>query len=204
MEYPIEIEYLKSSEPPSLTSSRGSLVTPSTKLSPMTLRAEFRCTFAKSTTQSASNCVPTDSTTSAPTPQSHYVVAKTKPDDNEIQLYSAIQLYIEVWNSLVVENGLLRHVNGNRHSSCIAVPPNLREGVVSALHLPAYHGFESTLRRVAQRVWWPRVRGHVSTYVRNCEVYDHDKNSNPNPRAALGRLPTDQPFASLYVDIVGG
>ena len=60
------------------------------------------------------------------------------------------------------------------------------------------------MRHVAQRVWWPRVRGDVSTYVRNCEVCDCNRNSNPNPRAALGRLPADQPFASLYVDIVGG
>ena len=60
------------------------------------------------------------------------------------------------------------------------------------------------LRRVSQRFWWPRVRGDVSTFVRNCEVCDRDRNYNPNPRAALGRLPADQPFASLYVDIVGG
>ena len=134
----------------------------------------------------------------------HHVVAKTKPDDVEIQLNPALQSYVEVWNSLIVENGLLRQVNGNRHSLCVAVPPNLREGVGSALHLPAHHGLESTLRRVAQRFWWPRVRSDVSTYVRNCKVCDRDKNSNPNPRAALGRLPADQPFSSLYVDIVGG
>ena len=84
------------------------------------------------------------------------------------------------------------------------MPPNLREGVVSALHLPAHHGFESILRRVAQRFWWPSVRGDVSTYLRNCEVCDRDKNSNPSPNAALVRLPADQPFASRYVDIVGG
>ena len=84
------------------------------------------------------------------------------------------------------------------------MPPNLREGVVSSLHLPAHHGFESTLRRVIQRFWWPRVRIDVFTYVRNCEVCDRDKNSNRNPRAPLGRLPADQPFASLDVDIVDG
>ena len=80
--------------------------------------------------------------------------------------------------------------------------PNLRDNVVSAQHLPGYHGFESNVRRVAQRFWWPRVRGDVFTYVLICEVCDGDKNSNSNPRAALGRLPADQPFASLYDDIV--
>ena len=71
----------------------------------------------------------------------HHVVAKTKPDDVEIQLNPAIQSYVKFWNSLVVENGLLRHVNGNRYSSRVTVPSNLREGVVSALHLPSHHGF---------------------------------------------------------------
>ena len=94
----------------------------------------------------------------------HHVVAKTKPDD-EIQLNPGLQSYVVLWNSLVVDIGFLRHVNGNHQSSCVAVPPNLRVNVVSALHLPAHYGFESTPRRVAQRFWWPRVRGDVSTYV---------------------------------------
>ena len=132
------------------------------------------------------------------------VASSSKPDADELQLNPALQLYLDVWSSLVVENGLLRHVNGNRHSSCIAVPPNLRESVARSLHLPAHHGFENTLRRVTQRFWWPRVRGDINTYVRNCEVCDRDKNSNPNPRTALGHLPADQPFATLYIDIVGG
>ena len=152
-------------------------------------------TLAQSTTQTASNCELIGSINSVPTPQSRALLItssqKQKFDDNEIQLNSALQSYVEVWNSLIVENGLLRHVNGSRHSSCVAVFLNLRKGVVSALHLPAHHGFKSTLRRVAQRFWWPRVRGDVSTYVRNCDVCDGDRNSNPNPRAALKRLPAD-------------
>ena len=79
--------------------------------------------------------------------------------------------------------------------------PNLREGIVSALQLPAHQGFECTLPHVAQRFCWPRVRGVVSTYVRNCAFCDLNKTANPNPRAANGRLPADQPFKSLYIDI---
>ena len=84
------------------------------------------------------------------------------------------------------------------------MPPNLCEGVVSALHQPALHGFGSTLRCVVQRLWWTRVRSNVSNFVRNCEVCDCDRNFNLNPRADFGRMPADQPFASLYFDIVGG
>ena len=41
-------------------------------------------------------------------------------------------------------------------------------------------------------------------FVKLCEVCDRDRNANPSPRAPLGHLPADQPFASLYIDIVGG
>ena len=33
---------------------------------------------------------------------------------------------------------------------------------------------------------------------------DRDRNSNSLPRAPLGHLPADQPFGTLYIDIVGG
>ena len=134
----------------------------------------------------------------------HLVASGAKHDADEIQLNPALKWYLDVWNLLVVENGLLRHVNGNRHSSCIAVPPNLRKNVASALHLLAHHGFDSTLSSVAQRFWWPHVRGDISAFVRGCEVCDRNSNSNPNPHTAFGHLPADQLFASFYIDIVGG
>ena len=80
----------------------------------------------------------------------------------------------------------------------------LREEVFRALHEPAHHGYQATLRRIAQRFWWPHVRADVSAFVRSCEICDCDRNKNPSPRAPLGHPPTDQPFASLYIDIVGG
>ena len=130
--------------------------------------------------------------------------AACKPDTDEIELNPSLQQYLDVWNTLVVESGLLRHVSEGRHSSCIVVPPLLRDDVVRSLHVPAHHGFESTLRRITQRFWWPRICGDVSAFVRACEVCDRDRCSNPNPRTSLGQLPADNPFAVLYIDIVGG
>ena len=89
-------------------------------------------------------------------------------------------------------------------STRIVVPPTLREAVFRALHEPAHHGYEATVRRISQRYWWPRVRGDVSAFVSACEVCDRDRVANPAPGAPLGHLPADQPFASLYIDIVGG
>ena len=33
---------------------------------------------------------------------------------------------------------------------------------------------------------------------------DRDRNANPLPCAPFGHLPADQPFGTLYIDIVGG
>ena len=44
----------------------------------------------------------------------------------------------------------------------------------------------------------------MSAFVRAYEVCDRDRVANPSPRAPLGHLPADQPFAALYIDIVGG
>ena len=108
-----------------------------------------------------------------------------------------------MWPQLVIEDALLKHCNERAISTSIVVPATLREEVFCALHEPAHHGYEATLRRIAQRFWWLRVRGDVSAFAKTCEVCDRDCNSNPLPRAPLGHLPADQPFGTLYIDIVG-
>ena len=84
--------------------------------------------------------------------------------------------------TLVVVSVFLRQVNKGRHSSCYVVPYLSRDDVVRFLLLLAHHGFESTLRRIMLRYWWPLIRGDVSAFVRVCEVNDQDRFSNPNPR----------------------
>ena len=111
---------------------------------------------------------------------------------------------MDVWPQLVLDDGLLKHCNERSVSTRIVVPPRLRVEVMRMLHAPAHHGYENTVRRVTQRFWWPRVRGDISAFVKNCEVCDRDRFANPSPRAPLGHLPADLPFAKLYIDIVGG
>ena len=115
-----------------------------------------------------------------------------------------LQLYLDVWQQLIIENELVKHCNERAVSTRIIVPAALRDEVFRALHEPAHHGYEASLRRITQRFWWPRVRTDVSAYVRACDVCDRDRNSNPAPRAPPGHLPANQPFATLYIDIVGG
>ena len=73
-----------------------------------------------------------------------------------------------------------------------------------ALYEPAHHGYVATLRRIAQRFCWPRVRGDVFAFVKACEVCYRGRNFNPLPRAPLGHSPADQLFGTLHIDIVYG
>ena len=109
-----------------------------------------------------------------------------------------------MWPQLVIEDALLKHCNERAISTAIVVTVTDCEELFRILHKPAHHGYEATLRHIAQRVWWPPVRGYVSAFAKACELSDRDRNSNPLPRMPLGNLPADQPFGTLYIDIVGG
>ena len=115
-----------------------------------------------------------------------------------------MKAFADVWPQLVIEDALLKHCNERAISTRIVVFATLCEEVFRALHEPAHHGYDATLRRIAQRFWWPRVLGDVSAFMKACEVCDCDRNSNQLPRAPLGHLPADQPVGTLYIDIVGG
>ena len=134
----------------------------------------------------------------------HFLNANALADADELKANPVLKAFAEVWSQLVVEDALLKHCNERAISTRIVVPAALCEEVFRVLHEPAHHGYEATLRRFAQRFWWRRVRGDVSAFVQSCEVCDCDRNSNPLPRALLGHLPADQPFGTLYIDIVGG
>ena len=130
--------------------------------------------------------------------------ANTRADADELEANSALKAFADVWPQLVITDALLKHCNYRVISTRVVVPPARREDVFRALHEPADYSYDATLRRIAQRFWWPRVRGDVSAFGKACEVCDRDRNANPLPRAPLGHLPADQPVGMLYIDIVGG
>ena len=83
-------------------------------------------------------------------------------DAADIELNPLLKAYSDVWPLLIVESELLKHFNERAVSTRILVPAPLREDVFRALHEPAHHGHEATLRRIAQRFWWPPVRADIS------------------------------------------
>ena len=129
---------------------------------------------------------------------------RARLDPADIELNPQLKPFADVWPQLVLEGELVKHCNERAVSMRVVVPAPLREEVFRSLHEPAHHGYEATLRRILQRFWWPRVRNYVSALVRAYDVCDRDRVANPSPRAPLGHLPADQPFAALYIDIIGG
>ena len=130
--------------------------------------------------------------------------ANARADVDELKANPALKTFADVWPQFVIDNALLKHCNERAISTRIVVLVILREDVFCALHEPAHHGYEATLRRFAQPFWWPRIRGDVSAFVKSCEVCERDRNSNPLLRAPLGHLPADKPIGTLYIDIVAG
>ena len=49
-----------------------------------------------------------------------------------------------------------------------------------------------------------RMYADVSAFIKDCDICDRERCSNPAPRASLGHLPVDRPITALYIDIVWG
>ena len=127
-----------------------------------------------------------------------------RPEPVDIENFPPLKLFSDVWLQLTIEDDLLKHCNERAVSTRIVVPAALREQVFRSLHESRHHGYKASLQRIAQRFWWFRVRTDVSAFVKACKVCDRDRSSNPAVRSHLEHLPSDQPFAVLLIDIVGG
>ena len=111
--------------------------------------------------------------------------------------------FSDVWPQLA-ENELVKRCNERAVSKQIVVLAMFRDEVFCSLHDPVHHRYKATIRQISQRFWWPLVRADVSAFVKACEACDRDRVANPSPRASVGHLPAEQPFAALYIDIVSG
>ena len=125
----------------------------------------------------------------------HLLNANARADTDELEANPALKAFADVWPQLVIEDALFKHCNERAVSTRIVVPAILREEVFRALHEPAHHGYEATLRRISQRFWWPRVRGDGSAFAKSCERCDRDRNCNPLPCAPLGHPQPTSPSA---------
>ena len=75
------------------------------------------------------------------------------PDADALDANSTLKSFVDAWSQVVVENALLKHCNELAIFTRSVVPAVLREEVVRALHEPAHHGYQATLRCIDQRVW---------------------------------------------------
>ena len=80
----------------------------------------------------------------------HLLNAYSRADADELEVNPTLKAFADVWPHLVIEDALLKHCNERAISTRVVVPAALREDVFRALHEPAHHGYEATLRRNVQ------------------------------------------------------
>ena len=66
-----------------------------------------------------------------------------------------------------------------------------------------HSGVRKMMRLMKTRVWWPRMRSNVETFVKNCDVCRRTKDSTERPAGALQPLPIPRNrFESWSMDFV--
>lgn len=88
------------------------------------------------------------------------------------------------------------------------VPENLRSRVIQWGHnsrLACHPGSARTCHLLAQRFWWPTLRGDVREFVRACPTCNQNKSSSQPPAGLLQPLPVPtRPWSHVSLDFVTG
>lgn len=89
----------------------------------------------------------------------------------------------------------------------LLVPKPQRTEVIQACHDPptsGHFGFYKTLNRVQEQFYWPKMRGDVLKYVRNCRVCGEQKMPNTARMGLMGKEKSiNMPFQLLAIDLIG-
>ena len=128
--------------------------------------------------------------------------ARLEPAD--IELNPQLKPFADVWPQLVLDDEFVKRCNKREFTTRLLVPALLQIDMFCSLHKHSHHSYEATHRQILQRFWLPRLRADVSALVKACKACDSDRVANSSPRAPLGHLPANQPFAALYFDNVNG
>lgn len=89
-----------------------------------------------------------------------------------------------MWSLLVIKDDLLKHCNKRAIFTRIVVPaPYRQQDFRSLTSLDIV--YKASLRNIAQRFWWPRVRASMCELLKSNEVCDIYEEAKPAPRAFL-------------------
>ena len=134
---------------------------------------------------------------------------KPKAEDVRQQRPEAQQL-TQLWNRLVLEEGVLKRKYDDTTSGCtivlLVVSPPLREEVLKELHAGALEGHlgeENTLHKAKERFYWPGMQRDIQDLCKTCDACDTRKNTPRRNHAPLGTIKAGYSMQVVAVDILG-
>ena len=134
---------------------------------------------------------------------------KPKAEDVRQQGPEAQRL-TQLWNRLVLEEGVLKRKYDDATSGCtivqLVVPPPLREEVLKELHsgaLEGHMGEEKTLHKAKERFYWPGMQRDVQDLCKTCDACATRKKAPRRNHAPLVTIKAGYPMQVVAVDILG-
>ncbi|UYV68187.1 K02A2.6-like [Cordylochernes scorpioides] len=114
------------------------------------------------------------------------------------------------WDSLRVENGLLKRVwesaDGRSTKMQLVVPEVKIPGVLREVHSGAsgsHFGVTKTLRKVRERFYWVYCREDVENWCRRCTTCAASKGPQTRSRGKMREYNVGAPFERIAIDVAG-
>jgi len=130
-------------------------------------------------------------------------------DKSDIALLVQSGYDIDPWFSNPSNTNLLTKKHGLwYHGVGLVVPDahDLRQRILYELHDAAYsghHGITKTYKSILPLFWWPKLKEHVTAYVKTCASCQRNKSSNQMPGGLLQPLPIPTyPWESISMDYI--
>ena len=117
--------------------------------------------------------------------------------------------YREVWDDLVVLDGVLHKLSSSDHwdrKPLIVLPQELRKCALLQLHnarAGAHLGRKKTLRKMRERYYWPGCYRDVISWVRNCPECVQKRKPEKHRRAPMTPHRIENRMERISMDILG-
>lgn len=89
----------------------------------------------------------------------------------------------------------------------LVIPKEYRSSILQKCHCPptsGHPGIFKTYRKLAARVFWPKMKYDVAKYVKNCEICIAHKVMQDRPAGFMGFRPSvSRPFQMISLDLMG-
>ncbi|KAI8737343.1 Transposon Ty3-I Gag-Pol polyprotein [Biomphalaria glabrata] len=123
---------------------------------------------------------------------------------------AAMKAYWAQWDSMVVENGVLKRMwestDGTSTRLQIVLPKVRIQEVLQELHNGStcgHLGINKTLEKVRQRFYWCRYKEDVEDWCRRCDRCAATKGPQRRTRGPLQQYNVGVPFERIALDIAG-